>query len=193
MNGFRSSFQHIYSHECFSSTEWHLVFSFRCPPNIVPPAPKNGSQAHLHKTAPSKTDPPNVCSHPYHTPRLLGNHGSAEESKKLARRICCMFVFRSFPLVFSHMPSLTKLSVLPEVDLCHHLSAPLPSLETPSDSCCSRQCSRLSGLCFIDVTRIFDVRPCFKFDFGFLSKSLILDCHNLCNWVMFADIGSVFH
>ena len=36
---------------------------------------------------------------------------------------------------------------------------------------------------FLDVTRIFDIGPCSNFDFGFLSKSLILDYHNLCNWV----------
>ena len=66
---------------------------------------------------------------------------------------------------------------------CRHSPAPLPSLETLSESSCSRRCSQIWGLCIIDVTGIFDVGPCSKFDFGFLPLSLILDCHNLYNWV----------
>ena len=123
MSGLRSSFStNIQAWKFFIYWVAVGVFQFAAPQTLRPAPSKIPVRLILIKALPIQTYPPNFWSHPH----TLLTMARQKKGKKLVSRVCCMFVFCSFPLVFSHMPSLTKLSVLPEVGLCHH-----PSVRPP--------------------------------------------------------------
>ena len=123
MSGLRSSFStNIQAWKFFIYWVAVGVFQFAAPQTLRPAPSKIPVRLILIKAPPIQTYPPNFRSHPH----TLLTMARQKKGKKLVSRVCCMFVFCSFPLVFSHMPSLTKLSVLPEVGLCHH-----PSVRPP--------------------------------------------------------------
>ena len=163
INNFRSYFStHLQPWRIF--IYWVAVGVFNSlPPKQSAPRPQiwQMTHPHNHKTALSKIDQPN--SWQKNPKSWLEGYVACSFSVHFTQYFCACYLWLR-----------TKLSVLPEVGLCHHPSAPLLSLETPSDSDCSRRCGY--GVWFLMWPGFSTLDP---------APNLILYfCQNLWYWII---------